>query len=71
LDDIVVSAHIRPPLTTVAVPKFQLAKEATELLFGLINETPDLTLSRLVEPALVVRRSTTLLNTAQSTFAIN
>jgi DNA-binding LacI/PurR family transcriptional regulator len=59
LDDIVVSAHIRPPLTTVAVPKFQLAKEATELLFGLIDETPDLRLSRLIEPALVVRQSTT------------
>jgi DNA-binding LacI/PurR family transcriptional regulator len=62
LDDIVVSAHIRPPLTTVAVPKFQLAKEATELLFGLINEVSDLTLSRLIEPTLVVRQSTTSLN---------
>lgn len=62
LDDITVSAHIRPPLTTVAVPKFQLAKEATELLFGLIDETPDLSLSRLIEPTLVIRRSTTTLN---------
>jgi LacI family transcriptional regulator len=59
LDDIVVSAHIRPPLTTVAVPKFQLAKEATELLFGLIDATPDLALSRVIEPTLVVRQSTT------------
>lgn len=64
LDDIVVSAHIRPPLTTVAVPKFQLAKEATELLFGLINEVSELTLSRLIEPALVVRQSTTSPNRA-------
>ncbi len=63
LDDIVVSAHIRPPLTTVAVPKFQLAKEATELLFGLINQVSDLTLSRLVEPTLVIRQSTTSPNT--------
>lgn len=58
LDDIVVSAHIRPPLTTVAVPKFQLAREATELLFGLIkDEHPD-PLSRLIEPELIVRQST-------------
>ncbi|HZR42256.1 MAG TPA: LacI family DNA-binding transcriptional regulator [Ktedonobacteraceae bacterium] len=63
LDDIVVSAHIRPPLTTVAVPKFQLAKEATELLLSLIDEKPDLQLSRLVEPTLVVRQSTASLTT--------
>ncbi len=61
LDDIVVSAHIRPPLTTVAVPKFQLAKEATELLFGLINEEHPYPLSRMVEPSLIVRQSTALL----------
>lgn len=58
LDDIVVSAHIRPPLTTVAVPKFQLAKEATELLFRVINETTTLPVSRFIEPILVLRRST-------------
>lgn len=58
LDDIVVSAHIRPPLTTVAIPKFQLAKEATELLLGLINEEHSQPLSRLIEPALIVRQST-------------
>ncbi len=58
LDDIVVSAHIRPPLTTVAVPKFQLANSATELLFGLIQRESPYPLSRLIEPALVVRQST-------------
>lgn len=58
LDDIVVSAHIRPPLTTVAVPKFQLAKEATELLLGLINEEHPYPLSRMIEPSLIVRQST-------------
>jgi LacI family transcriptional regulator len=63
LDDIVVSAHIRPPLTTVAVPKFQMAKEATELLLGLINETANLPMLRLIEPTLVVRQSTTSPNT--------
>ncbi len=63
LDDVVVSAHIRPPLTTVAASKFQLAKAATELLFGLINETPDLLLTRLIEPTLIVRHSTMALAT--------
>ena len=60
LDDVVVSAHIRPPLTTVAVPRFQLAKEATDMLFDLIDKTPDLSVSRLIEPALIVRQSTRL-----------
>ena len=63
LDDIVVSAHIRPPLTTVAIPKSQIAKEATELLLGLINETADLPLVRLIEPVVIVRQSTASLNT--------
>lgn len=58
LDDIVVSTHIRPPLTTVAVPKFQVAKEATELLLGLINKEADLPMLRLIEPLLIVRQST-------------
>ncbi len=59
LDDIVVSAHIRPPLTTVAVPKARLARESTELLLALLNETSDLEIKRLIEPNLVVRQSTT------------
>ncbi len=59
LDDIVVSAHLRPPLTTIAVPKSQLAKEATELLFGQINGNKDMAVLRLVEPYLVLRQSTT------------
>lgn len=59
LDDIVVSAHLRPPLTTIAVPKSQLAKEATELLLGQIDERKDMHISRVVEPYLVLRASTT------------
>jgi DNA-binding LacI/PurR family transcriptional regulator len=42
----------------VAVPKFQLAKEATELLLGLINEEHPYPLSRMIEPSLIVRQST-------------
>ncbi|WP_376796364.1 LacI family DNA-binding transcriptional regulator [Thermogemmatispora sp.] len=37
LDDIVVSAHLRPPLTTIAIPKTRLAQEATELLLAQIE----------------------------------
>lgn len=58
LDDIQISAHLRPPLTTIAVPKAQLAKEATELLLGQINGEDAAPASRLVEPYLVLRQST-------------
>jgi DNA-binding LacI/PurR family transcriptional regulator len=59
LDDIVVSAHLRPPLTTIAVSKSQLAQEATELLIDQIERKKDPSVSRLVEPYLVIRQSTT------------
>ncbi|HEV2583704.1 MAG TPA: substrate-binding domain-containing protein [Ktedonobacteraceae bacterium] len=59
LDDIVISAHLRPPLTTIAVPKSQLAQEATELLLAQIAGEEELHIARLVEPYLVVRQSTT------------
>jgi LacI family transcriptional regulator len=61
LDDIVVSAHIRPPLTTVAIPKSQLAFAATELLFHLIDKKSDIPLRRLIEPSLIIRKSTAAL----------
>ncbi|HLZ63221.1 MAG TPA: LacI family DNA-binding transcriptional regulator [Ktedonosporobacter sp.] len=62
LDDIVVSAHLRPPLTTIAVPKTQLARKATELLLTQINDSTDMPNSRSVEPYLVVRQSTSFPN---------
>ncbi len=58
LDDIMISAHIRPPLTTIAIPKAQLAFEATELLFSLMKGTPEPPLSRLIKPSLIIRQST-------------
>ena len=59
LDDIVIAAHLHPPLTTVAIPKARLAREATELLLTQIKGDEDTLVSRLVEPYLVVRQSTT------------
>jgi DNA-binding LacI/PurR family transcriptional regulator len=58
LDDIMLSAHLRPPLTTVAVPKIQLAREATSLLFKQIDGEKDSPATPLVEPYLIVRQST-------------
>ncbi|HLW03290.1 MAG TPA: LacI family DNA-binding transcriptional regulator [Ktedonobacterales bacterium] len=58
LDDIQVSAHLRPPLTTIAVPKAQLAKESTELLLQQIDGEDYMPASRMVEPYLVLRQST-------------
>jgi DNA-binding LacI/PurR family transcriptional regulator len=57
LDDIVISAHLHPPLTTIVIPKIRLAKEATELLPGQINGNEDTLVSRFVEPHHVVRQS--------------
>ncbi|GHO97171.1 LacI family transcriptional regulator [Reticulibacter mediterranei] len=59
LDDITAAAHLRPPLTTIAIPKLQLAKEATCLLLSQINEEHETATSRLIEPYLVIRKSTT------------
>jgi DNA-binding LacI/PurR family transcriptional regulator len=59
LDDIMLGSHMRPPLTTVAIPKHELAKEAIELLLryidGIIDPEPILL---TVPPYLVTRHST-------------
>jgi len=58
LDDIMVSTYIRPALTTVNIPKEQLAREALTLLFSQINGDQKDPITRLVEPFLMVRQST-------------
>ena len=58
LDDIVVSAHLHPSLTTVAVPKTELAKTACELLLRQIDGKKVENGARLVEPHLILRQST-------------
>jgi DNA-binding LacI/PurR family transcriptional regulator len=60
LDNVIVGAHISPPLTTIAIPKNLLAKEATELLLRQINgkRSQEPMPSILIPPELLVRRST-------------
>jgi len=64
LDNVIVGAHISPPLTTIAIPKHQLAKEATELLMRQIDGKRDEIQSILIPPALLVRRSTAIPSSA-------
>ncbi len=65
LDDIMLSAHLRPPLTTVAVPKIQLAREAINLLFKQIDGEKVSAATPLLDPYLVIRASTMHPNTVQ------
>lgn len=58
LDDIVMSAHVSPALTTVAIPKQQLATEAMAILLGHIAGQNNELSSVIVPPYLVVRQST-------------
>lgn len=64
LDDVIVGAHISPPLTTIAIPKHQLAKEATELLLRQIDRKSDQVPSILIPPSLLVRGSTAVPSSA-------
>ncbi|RDG37717.1 LacI family transcriptional regulator [Streptomyces corynorhini] len=58
VDDIPQAAHAHPPLTTVALPKRRMAREATELLWRAIAEgrptAPSLT---LLDPEVLARAS--------------
>jgi DNA-binding LacI/PurR family transcriptional regulator len=58
LDDIMLGSHVRPPLTTVAIPKQELAKQAIELLLRYIDGAESEPVSLTVRPHLVVRHST-------------
>lgn len=58
LDDIVVSAHVSPPLTTIAIPKEQLAAATMEVLLSQIVGQNGEPTSVVVPPHLVVRQST-------------
>lgn len=60
LDNIRVSSYIRPTLTSIAIPKDQLAKQALTLLFDQIDGTGEQNapMTRLIEPRLVAGQST-------------
>jgi DNA-binding LacI/PurR family transcriptional regulator len=58
LDDIMLGTHMRPPLTTVAIPKHELAKEAIELLLRFISGVALEPILLTVRPYLVTRHST-------------
>ncbi len=64
LDNVIVGAHISPPLTTIDIPKHQLAKEATELLIRQIDGARDQAQSILIPPELLVRHSTAVPSSA-------
>jgi len=61
-DDLRLSRFTTPPLTTVHQPAAEIARHATELLLELAAGRPVEQMRTLLEPELVVRRSTKLLD---------
>ncbi|GHO57092.1 LacI family DNA-binding transcriptional regulator [Ktedonobacter robiniae] len=66
VDDISQAAHSHPALTTISIPKREMARAATELLLRYIQGTdiPTEPLKILVSPHLKVRQSTARINSA-------
>lgn len=64
VDDISLAAHAHPPLTTISIPKREMARTATELLLRHIQGTdlPAEPPKILVSPHLIVRQSTARIN---------
>jgi LacI family transcriptional regulator len=64
VDDITLAAHTNPSLTTISIPKCELAQAVTELLLeniqraGDSSDTPEKSLQYLFSPQLIVRQST-------------
>ncbi len=60
VDDITQAAHTYPPLTTIGIPKREMARAATELLLRYIRgiDIPEEPLKILVSPHLKIREST-------------
>jgi DNA-binding LacI/PurR family transcriptional regulator len=55
-DDLFLSSYTDPPLTTVQQPKHEMGRQATEILFGLLNgEKPK---SEIAKGTLIIRQST-------------
>jgi DNA-binding LacI/PurR family transcriptional regulator len=60
-DDLFLSSYIDPPLTTIRQPKHEMGRQATEILFALLNEEKPK--SRISIGTLVVRESTARVST--------
>lgn len=57
-DDLPVAAYLSPPLTTVAMPLYELGTAAVDALVGAINGQPQADVVVPTEPRLVLRDST-------------
>lgn len=57
-DDIVLGAHVRPTLTTIAIPKRDLAMQATELLLRYVDGASNDIAHLAVRPYVVARQTT-------------
>jgi LacI family transcriptional regulator len=57
MDDIEMSAHVHPPLTTVRVHYEEMGKVAARLLLGYMGHPPDQPRREVVAPELIVRAS--------------
>jgi LacI family transcriptional regulator len=63
VDDITLAAHAHPPLTTISIPKREMARATTELLLRYLQNVDGVEPQRiLVDPHLVIRHSTAELN---------
>ncbi len=55
-DDVAIAAHLLPPLTTIAQPKYTLGKRAMEMALALIKGDPEVR-DVILPPTLVVRET--------------
>jgi DNA-binding LacI/PurR family transcriptional regulator len=62
VDDIALASHAHPPLTTISVPKREMAEATTELLLLLLQspEVDEEPQKIMLDPHLVIRQSTAL-----------
>lgn len=65
IDDIVFAAHVRPALTTAAIPKREFAIAATKLLLRQVQHDLPKVEHLTIEPQLVVRRSSAQFQTSK------
>lgn len=57
-DDVLLSKYVRPPLTTIHLPAYDLGRSAGETILKILNHEPLSTLRILLPTELVIRHST-------------